>query len=386
MSLVKSTWRRHLLASLLVAGSLFYFLLFAQFGFLHRLESFPKITDRLGWIMGAMGFGGILGSILAATLFRPQRAKSLLSAGFLGSAVIAGFAVLNTSLFGFLLAGSFIGLTLGLLTVSIVPTLRLLLPRDRLGLWTGGGVGFAYALSNLPPFFHGSATVQCLAVAVSSGILGTVCLFLSCFEADKNSAPVETVVNPKRNDAPFGFPAVILAFFILIWLDSAVFLVLQETAAIHNRAWATDSQLWIYGALHFLFALGSGYLQDRGFGNLALAAALCGLIGGSLLLHFGQNAGAAAYVVGVSLYSTPLVTWCAREAPEGSGSSRLIARRAALLYAMAGWIGSALGIGMAQDLHRVPISFLVTATVVFGLSLLWQVSRFCRLPKEFLTS
>jgi cytochrome c oxidase cbb3-type subunit 2 len=38
--------------------------------------------------------------------------------------------------------------------------------------------------------------------------------------------------------------------------------------------------------------------------------------------------------------------------------------RAGLLYGIAGWIGSGLGVGMAQDLHRIPSAFIVATGVV----------------------
>jgi cytochrome c oxidase cbb3-type subunit 2 len=69
------------------------------------------------------------------------------------------------------------------------------------------------------------------------------------------------------------------------------------------------------------------------------------------------------YTVGVSLYSVALLYVPAR-------SGRV--RTAALVFAVAGWIGSALGIGMAQDLARVPAAFVITAGLVVVGGLVWR--------------
>jgi cytochrome c oxidase cbb3-type subunit 2 len=69
------------------------------------------------------------------------------------------------------------------------------------------------------------------------------------------------------------------------------------------------------------------------------------------------------YTVGVSLYSVALLYVPAR-------SGRV--RTAALVFAVAGWIGSALGIGMAQDLARVPAAFVIMAGLVVVGGLVWR--------------
>jgi cytochrome c oxidase cbb3-type subunit 2 len=71
------------------------------------------------------------------------------------------------------------------------------------------------------------------------------------------------------------------------------------------------------------------------------------------------------YPVGVSLYSTALVAWPAWFG--GAAEPRAAARRAAWLFAIAGWLASANGIGMAETLRRVPVGFVLAAgAVVLG--------------------
>ncbi|MCB0360994.1 MAG: cbb3-type cytochrome c oxidase subunit II, partial [Bdellovibrionales bacterium] len=73
--------------------------------------------------------------------------------------------------------------------------------------------------------------------------------------------------------------------------------------------------------------------------------------------------------------STALVAFPSALADE----QRLVSARmrAALLYAIAGWFGSAMGIGMAQDLHAVPVAFLISAGVV--MILVQRISHTLRL-------
>ena len=71
-------------------------------------------------------------------------------------------------------------------------------------------------------------------------------------------------------------------------------------------------------------------------------------------------AGAWLYPVAVSLYSTALVCWPALLGGRGPRSS---AWRAAVLFAVAGWFGSAKGIGMVTRLERIPTAFVIVAGV-----------------------
>ncbi|MDY7095349.1 MAG: cbb3-type cytochrome c oxidase subunit II, partial [Acidobacteriota bacterium] len=73
---------------------------------------------------------------------------------------------------------------------------------------------------------------------------------------------------------------------------------------------------------------------------------------------------------GISFYSVALVVYPgAAPAAEGLVPPRW---RAGLGFGIAGWLGSALGVGMAQDLHHVPRPFLLAAgallLVAWGLS------------------
>jgi cytochrome c oxidase cbb3-type subunit 2 len=94
-----------------------------------------------------------------------------------------------------------------------------------------------------------------------------------------------------------------------------------------------------------------------------------------LLQAGGAGAGLAGpiYAVGISLYSTALVV--APSLLDSTATHLPRRRRAALLYGIAGWLGSALGVGMAQDLHRIPGLFVAAAGSVLFFGWAWTVPR-----------
>jgi len=77
---------------------------------------------------------------------------------------------------------------------------------------------------------------------------------------------------------------------------------------------------------------------------------MAGLLGAVVLMGRGLGSpGALLYAAAVSGYSTLLVYYPAR-------SGRV--QWAVLVYAVAGWIGSALGIGLAENLRNVPVAMM----------------------------
>jgi cytochrome c oxidase cbb3-type subunit 2 len=68
---------------------------------------------------------------------------------------------------------------------------------------------------------------------------------------------------------------------------------------------------------------------------------------------------ALIYALGISAYSVLLVAVPSLFTADEDASSR--ARRAAWLFGIGGWIGSALGVGMAQQMHWLPGWFVLAA-------------------------
>ncbi|MBC2607121.1 hypothetical protein [Pelagicoccus albus] len=251
-----------------------------------------------------------------------------------------------------------VGLFLGMLTVFVVPTLRLTISASKIGLWSGVGTGLAYFFSNLPWVFQMSPAMQC----AFCGIVGLLGLFLvGTLPRDAMESFEEPVPGSENGKSFFG-PTLVL-FFFLVWLDSAAFYVIQETDSLKAAAWGTPNRLWGNGLFHLFFGVVSGVMIDRGRLIGVLTIAMLFLVGGSLWLTGGYRdvawLGAVFYVSGVSLYSTGLVASIAKQG-EMQGQWPM-AKRAALLFALAGWVSSGMGIGMARDLGTIPYLFLLVA-------------------------
>jgi len=226
----------------------------------------------------------------------------------------------------------------------------------RLGLCVGAGTGAAYAICNVPALFAAAPASQALLAA-------GIALLASVLPWPRATGPAQSVETP----SPRGDRARVLAwlalFLALVWMDSATFYIIQHTPGLRAVTWGTPGLLWTNAAVHLGAALIAGALLDRGARRtvVAVATALLGL--GSLALGEGVRLPLPAgwwYTAGVSLYSVALVEYPARTGSAG---------RAALVFAVAGWIGSALGIGMALDLHRVPATFVFAASAVILVAL-----------------
>jgi cbb3-type cytochrome c oxidase subunit II len=116
-------------------------------------------------------------------------------------------------------------------------------------------------------------------------------------------------------------------------------------------------------------------LRRRGL-FLVLAAAFVALASACLLLLHPEHAMIASlfYPLGVSLYSVALVAYPSLLAPATSTQERGI--QAGWIYAVAGWFGSAMGIGMGQNLGHVPAAFvLVSGLIILGPLVIKVTSR-----------
>ena len=115
--------------------------------------------------------------------------------------------------------------------------------------------------------------------------------------------------------------------------------------------------------MHLVAAVVAGWLLDRGRSLLPLTLAWLALIAGACgLQYLGRPEFTLLYVAGVSLYSCALVFLPSLGTHE-TGESHPF-RRAFLVYTIAGWIGSGLGIGMGENLHRIPLAFILISLLV----------------------
>ncbi len=356
---------------LAVAATYVYFLLFAQFAFLSLLHQRLAAKHQVELAMAAMGIAGLLASFATARLLELYRPRRLLAVGFTGCATTAMASLAAGGLPALAVAAASVGVFTAVTTVALATGLRDLLAGRHFGLAVGLGTGSAYLLCNVPPIFEGSPALRA-AVAVVACLTGLAAVLWRSSDGPRNenpSRPATARPAPSR-PAPsrpalsrrdchgLGLASLILSFLALIWLDSAAFAIIQETAGLKGSTWGSASQKLILGAGHLLAAVVAGRLIDRGYFRSLLLAAFC-LLGVSFtLLDSGRFLGFAGpiYAFGISLYSVALVVFPAYRQDEPG----LVPRRwrAGIVYGIGGWLGSALGVGMAQNLHYIPRPFL----------------------------
>jgi cytochrome c oxidase cbb3-type subunit 2 len=349
----------------LVAITYVYFLIFAQFAFLKRLGQLAIADAHLQSVMAVMAFGGISFSLLASHRWVEPWPRLRLQLSLLVCGASAALTLLPLDLPGSIAVAFLIGSGLGTLTVTLVANLRLWIGDSGALLKVGLGTGIGYFVCNVPMLFTATPDLQSVMAAA-------LCL-LGIFAAWKIELPGAAVpgVTPGKQ---LRFAVVLVGFTALVWLDSAAFFIIQSTPALKSRTWEGTSHLWANGVIHFMAGLASAFLLQRRGLSVVLGAAVLALAFACILLHTpGQLALASLfYPIGVSLYSVALVAYPSLLAPADSSHQR--AFRAALIYAVAGWFGSAMGIGMGQHLRQVPTLFIALAVLlILGPALLLSV-------------
>ena len=337
----------------LVAITYVYFLIFAQFAFLKRLAALGIADAHLKAVMAAMAFGGVLFSLLTprTTLLRSPSRR--LQTGLALCATAALLSLLSLSLIPSIATAFLIGAALGILTVTLVTHLRSWLGTDSPLLKVGIGTGLGYFICNFPPLFTAAPAVQAI-------IAAALCLAGIAIAArtthDSGAANLASISQPQ-----ISFPRVLLCFTALIWFDSAAFFIIQSTPALKAGTWEGAVHLWSNGLLHLAAALASVWLLRRRGLSSTLSLAFLALATACLLLLDSHRALLASlfYPIGVSLYSVALVAYPSLLAPASSIEDR--GRRAGWIYAIGGWFGSALGIGMGQHLGHIPPVFVLFA-------------------------
>ncbi len=350
-----------------VVAIYFYFLIYAQFAFLELLKSAQPAPLSVKFVMGGMGAGGILGSLLTPWLLKKLAVDKLMKSAAAGCASIAIFSTAIHALPLFILLGSLMGMTLGILTVSLAAHIPRLFPDRFTALGVGIGTGLAYALCNLPLIFQAMPQLQSIYAALGMLLVATLPFNLS-----------EDRDRPRLHPTPFALG--ILSLTLLVWLDSAAFYIIQQTPALKDDTWGS-TLLGRNALVHLGIAILSGYLLSKHHFKLVCALALALLSTAALMLAHPElrHTAGILYPAGVSFYSVALVLFPAWLL---GGNSRIAAKRAAILFAIAGWFGSAMGVGMGENLNAVPLAFILTAIALFLLPALLPLLR--RRAKEIL--
>jgi cytochrome c oxidase cbb3-type subunit 2 len=331
-----------------------YFLIFAQFALLQLAQQSLGGVDSLRTLMGVMGAGGIAGAVGAAWLGSPGRSRGLLLASFVLCALAAQGATLAQARAAWAVVFGLVGFSLGALTVTLAAALRAATRGVRLGLCLGLGTGLAYAACNVPVVFTARPEAQAWLAVFATALGGWAATQLETRSSGEPERPTRAML-----------ARWVATLALLVWMDSAVFYVIQQTPELRAQTWQGDGVLWANALVHLLAGVLSGILLDAGWRRAPLLAGVTLLAGASLMLAgllpvIGPG---WFYVAGVSLYSVALVyVPAATERPAV----------AAWVFAVAGWVGSALGIGMAQDLARVPVWFVAVAVVGVVAALGWR--------------
>jgi cytochrome c oxidase cbb3-type subunit 2 len=162
-------------------------------------------------------------------------------------------------------------------------------------------------------------------------------------------------------------------FLVLVSLDFAAFYIIEHNSALYVKSWESAVILEGNAFVHLCVALLTGFALDRRWPAVSVAFALALLIGSCLLLNGYSRQFPPArvlYTAGVSIYATALVYLPARGGRRWFSGS---------LFAIAGWLGSVLGLGLALRVRQIPVSLLAFAAVVAALMLfarfLWLRSR-----------
>jgi mono/diheme cytochrome c family protein len=336
-------------AALVVAAVYAHFLIFAQFCWVEMIRAAGVTATQEKAILGVMALAGVASGFW---LSRRTPVSSHIRSGLLLTALSAVLAHWLPSWPGALLVSALTGAGLGLATVGLAA----LLPDWSGVMGVGIGTGLGYAACNVPAIFDAPPAVQAW-YGVAFAIIGALAL------PGKGTAAPATGLPSNKS---LSWIAVMVALTALVWMDSAAFFVIQHEQALKSGTWAS-SMLWRNAALHFTAALLAGWLLKRGYYRFTLLLAFSILALAALAVGADASRHLAGwfYPVAVSLYSTALVAWPGYFS--GLRDPRARARQAAWIYAVAGWFGSANGIGMAQSLHQVPHAFVaIAAAVVFA--------------------
>jgi len=355
-------WR----ATLLVAAVYVYFLIFAQFAFLARLVELGIIGSGLNIVLAAMAGGGILFSLLTPRARRIPSAALRLRIGLGVSGVAALGALLTLNEAGAAVIAFLIGSGLGIVTVTLATYLRAWTGARHQILKVGLGAGLGYFICNVPAVFAARPVQQSAFAALLIFWCGALPLRMASDSGESRST----------DGRHTSFPVILTSFFALVWLDSAAFYIIQHSSKLRAATWLGAGHLWTNAGLHLVGAIIAAHLLRRRQAALVLACAF-GALGFAcvLLLHPILIPSASLfYPVGVSFYSVALVAYPSFLASANSIGER--GRQAGWLYAVAGWVGSSMGIGMGQNLGKVPTTFVAASgLVVLGPMLLSLAKR-----------
>jgi cytochrome c oxidase cbb3-type subunit 2 len=237
-----------------LAATYVYFLIFAQFGFLKRLGELGLVESGLKPVMAAMAVGGVLMSVAAPRVRLWNCPKCRLQTGLIGCAWMAGMTLLPLNPMLAMAVAAGIGLSLGLLTVTLVSYLPCWIGRERPLMKIALGTGLGYAICNVPWIFNaGARGIAWVAVAVCLGATLVA-----------NRVALMDAGESERTKGTVSFGITLTWFTALVWLDSAAFFIIQNSAELKAGTWQGNAHLWRTGVLHLAGAVVAGLLLAKG--------------------------------------------------------------------------------------------------------------------------
>ena len=340
-----------------MSGIYGYFLLFAQFAFLGLLRRlFPANGDlTIKIALALMMTGGITGSFLAPVFHKYLSIRYLLAWSLGMQAVLSILASRADKIWIIFPISAMVGFSIGMATVTLAGNLGQWLDAECGCVRVGVGTGLAYGFCNIPWIFSAPADEQCLVGAGMAGV-GLIGVWL---------LPSQGQAVILRQRVPWRW---MLIFCALVWIDSAVFTIIQHAPDLREGTWGVG-KLWRNAGLHFAAGCMAGAWLARGGLRSFVMVALFVISVAGLCVNEPATRLAAGwmYPVAVSMYSTALVCW-----PGLLAGSDGAMWRAAWVLSIAGWMGSANGIAMAENLRRVPVWFVGIAAAVVLTGLAWK--------------
>lgn len=355
-----------------ISAAYVYFLLYAQFGFVSYLKQFHPDAIHTDRAMGMMGLGGLSFSFLAAHALRRIDARRVLTMSFAGCALASLLTLTTSRLEVLLIAAGLIGASAGSVTVTLASSLRTWITGSRFGLQVGIGTGLAYLICNIPAIFDAPPTRQTwyAALVCIPGMMAAWWKPRGGHNGEHQGAWLDAAYFRGS-----GFASVVMTLLALVWLDSTAFATIQLQEDLRSHTWGTPGMKLTLGFVHAVAAIITGWFIDRRrMRSLLVATFSLFAVAFTLLVsrHPVSWLSGPLYACGISIYSTVLVALPSMH-PEGPGLVSL-RMRAAILYAVAGWMGSGLGVGLAQHLTTLPGWLIAVAGVIVAAGCLHPAS------------
>lgn len=333
-----------------VAASMVYLLIFSGFAFVDYAETVVR-PERMQALLAALAIGGVTGAMTLAQRFVPARGRYYLAGGFAGCFLAALLTLVARAEWLMIFFAIPVGFSTAWTTVALSMCLRPTLHFNRLGMWCGLGTGIAYALCNQPFIFEASQSGKIVTAAVAAAIGIAASFRMRATPSRASSLP------DYEFRAATGW---VVALFVLVFLDTLIFYIIQNSLALKQLSWETPLVLQGNAFVHLCAAFIAGLMLDQRRAGVAALAALLLLIASCIVLQLQIDDFPKArilYIAGVSICSTVMIY-----VPARGGRIQF----SATVFALSGWLGSAVALSAAMgvEARRVPVFVMVLALVV----------------------